>query len=218
MGPAGPGSPAGGGTSGRVPRIRPISATERRKSRPPPIPADFIARAIAVSRAIPAAACTPGSRVAASVAVPSGSGYKLTFACRCASRRRCSAPSGSAAITARRSATRSCPLVCPPAFGSTADSTARAVSSSSGPVASAISLARYRSMVPADSAARVAASRHRSVTPRLVQAIAAGWDITSSRPTVDAAAGVTRSGRPSAVDADVVIAGGDARRHLRDRG
>ena len=52
--------------------------------------------------------------------VRSGSGYKLTFACRCASRRRCSAPSGSAAITARRSATRSCPLVCPPASGSTA--------------------------------------------------------------------------------------------------
>ncbi len=53
-------------------------------------------------------------------------------------------------------------------------------------------------MVPADKAARVAASRHRSVTPRLVHAIAVGWDMTSSRPTVDAAAGVTWSGRPSA--------------------
>src|SRR3984957_15890447 len=157
-----------------------------------------MARAIAVSRAMAAAACTAGRHVPARVAVPSaGSEYRLTLACRWASLRRCSAPSGSAAITARRSAARSCPLVCCPARGSTLDSTARAVSSSSGLVASAIRRARYRSMCPAFRAAQVAGSFHRSVTPRLVQAIAAGWARTSSRPTVDAAAGVTWSGRPS---------------------
>ena len=40
------------GTSCRVPRSRPINALARRKSSPPVIPADFIARAIAVRQAI----------------------------------------------------------------------------------------------------------------------------------------------------------------------
>ena len=87
--------------------------------------------------------------------------------------------------------------------------------SSSGLVASAMRRARYRSMVPADSAARVA-TRHRSATPRPVHAIAAGCDITSSRPTVDPAAAV--AGAAVGVDADAVVAGGGARGHLRDRG
>jgi hypothetical protein len=86
-----------------------------------------------------AAAWTDGRLVPARVAVSaSGSGYKVTLAWRWACWRRCSAPSGSTANTARRRKTRSWPVVCWAARDRTRDSMARAVSSSRGAMASAM--------------------------------------------------------------------------------
>lgn len=68
----------------------------------------------------------------------------------------CSAPAGSAAITARRTAARSCAYVMSPAAGRIFASTARAASCASAVVASAITFARYRSIAPVASAAAVA--------------------------------------------------------------
>ncbi len=149
-------------------------------------------------RAIAAAARIAGSRYPASVAVWSSSGYRHTFACACDSFRRRSAPSGSAAITARRSATRSAEAVSSPAPGRTCSSTARAASSLSRAVASAISRARYKSIAPAASAAPVAASRHARVTPRSSHHDAAYCDITSPSDTCAAASAGTRAGQPRA--------------------
>ncbi len=117
------GAPAAGGMYGRVPSRRPMKTWARTRSIRPPLPAAFIALASAVIRAIAAAACTPGNAYPASVAVPSSSGYSTTEAFRSASRRRRSAPSGSALITARRSAACNCPRVSHPARPSTAPST-----------------------------------------------------------------------------------------------
>jgi hypothetical protein len=164
---------------------------------PPPFPAAFIPRASAVSRAIAAAACTPGRFDPTSVAVPASSGYRLTFACRSAACRRSSAPAGSTRRTARRNAARSCPVDWPPAPGSTRPSTARASSSLSGAVASATSRARPRSMAPAASAAPAARSRQPSVTARSAHHDAPTCDMASASDTSLAADAVTRSGRPS---------------------
>ena len=144
----------------------------RCRSRPPGCPAAFIDRAIAVIRAIAALASTAGSFDPASVAVPSSSANRHTCAPRSALCRRRSAPSGSAAITAWRSRLRNSATVSRPALGSTVASTARASSSLSTDVASAITRARSRSIRPAASAAPVVGSRHDSVMARSAHQLA----------------------------------------------
>ena len=112
-GSSGPGSVGasgpGAGISGIVPSTSPVSAYAFSSPSRPPAPPARSPRASAVSRAIIAALCTDGRPVAAMVPVPAPSGYNRTSACSSASRRRSSAPRGSTAITARRSAARSCP-------------------------------------------------------------------------------------------------------------
>lgn len=68
-------------------------------------------------------------------------------------------------------------------------------------MASAISRARGRSIVPAASAAPVAASRQVKVTARSSHQSALQPDITSPSDTCAAASSGTRSGRPSAATA-----------------
>ncbi len=142
-----------------------------------------MAFARALIRAIAAAARTDGRLYPASEAVPSGSGYRLTLARRSASSLRRSAPSGSAVITARRKAARSCPVVWSPAAGRILASTARAASSSRTAVASAISRALARSIWPARSAAPVAVSRQVSVTASSLHQDAAACDIVRPSDT-----------------------------------
>ncbi len=164
---------------------------------PPPAPAAFMAWARAPILAIAAAARTDGRLYPASEAVPSGSGYRLTRARRSASSRRRSAPLGSAVITARRRAARSCPVVWSPAPGRTLASTARALSSSRTAVASAISRARPRSIFPARSAAPVAGSRQVRVTARSLHQDAAACDMVRASDTWAQASSGSRTGRPS---------------------
>ncbi len=182
--------------TGSVPSSRPSMMCARSRSKPPPAPEAFSARAIAEILAIAAAAWTPGRNDPVSVAVPSSSGYRLTRAFRSASLRRCSAPAGSAAMTARRRHARSCPVLCRPAAGNTRSSTASATRSDSPAVASAISRVRARSIVPADNAAPVPASCQRSCTPSAVQPQAPSCDIPSASATCAAACGGSRVGRP----------------------
>ena len=190
------GAPSAGGIRGRVPHSRPRNTWARSRSMPPPAPDAFSARARALIRAIAAAAPIPGSWYPASVAVPSSSGYRQTFARASDCWRRRSAPSGSTAITARRSAARSPALVSSPARGRIWSSTVRASCSASRAVASAISRARGRSIVPAASAAPVAASRHLSVIARSSHHSALQRDITRPSDTSAAASSGTRAGLP----------------------
>jgi hypothetical protein len=177
-----------------VPHSRPRKTWARSRSIPPPAPEDFSARASALIRAIAAAAPIPGSWYPARDAVPSESGYNITLARSWDSCRRRSAPSGSAAITARRRAARKPPVVSPAARGKTRSCTAWAALSFSTAVASAISRARVKSISPLPSAAPVAVSRQAKVTPRSAHQAAWHCDITSASDTCATASSGTRAG------------------------
>jgi hypothetical protein len=118
-----------------------------------------MARAV---RCLSAASTPAGGRSRpARVAVPDGWLEASTRASFSASSLRRFAASGSAAITARRTAGRSCPVVCAAAFSMINASTAAACSSSSAASSSVITVARHSSISPAASAARVSGSRSR---------------------------------------------------------
>ncbi len=91
-------------------------------------------------------------------AIPSASGVITTRRSRRACRWRCSAPSGSAASTARASAALSWARVCSGARGSTRSCTARASSGDSIQVASSIARAFAVSIRPASHNANVSGS------------------------------------------------------------
>jgi hypothetical protein len=173
-----------------------MNTSARSRSIPPPAPEDLSARASAVTRAIAAAACAPGRFCPDNVAVPFSSPYNPTFARRSASSRRRSAASGSTAITARRSAARSCARVFVLAPGRTFASAAAAARSSSTPVASAISRARDKSITPERNAAPVPVSRPASVIASWVQHDAPYCDIRSASATSAAASSGTAPGIP----------------------
>jgi hypothetical protein len=96
-----------------------------------------VARASAVAwMRCPIAVKSSAANAAQRLPMPCSSARSRTRRSANASRRACSAGCGASAVSARRSAADSCPLVWPAARGSTRFSTARMVASSRVPVAS----------------------------------------------------------------------------------